>query len=59
MEEKMQSVVSYIDRGMYGKADYRGNCSGYVIKDLISIFIHIQNLKSLLRFFLEEERDKM
>lgn len=34
----MQSVVSYKDRGVYGEANYRGNCSGFVIKDLIKHF---------------------
>ena len=32
----MQSIVSYPDRGPYGRNDYRGNCSGLLIKDLIS-----------------------
>ena len=31
----MNSVISYPDRGQYGRNEYRGNCSGYVIKDLI------------------------
>lgn len=31
----MQSIVSYPDRGPYGKNTYRGNCSGILIKDLI------------------------
>lgn len=31
----MQSIVSYPDRGNYGKNSYRGNCSGLLIKDLI------------------------
>jgi len=31
----MDSVISYKDRGPYGNNSYRGNCSGYVIKDLI------------------------
>ena len=34
----MQSVISYKDRGNYGNSKYRGNCSGNVIKDLISQF---------------------
>ena len=29
----MQSIVSYPDRGTYGRNDYRGNCSGLLIKD--------------------------
>lgn len=47
----MQSVVSYIDRGMYGKADYRGNCSGYVIKDLISYFYPYSRPKKFVEIF--------
>ena len=32
----MESIVSYPDRGNYGKNSYRGNCSGRLIKDLIA-----------------------
>lgn len=32
----MRSVVSYPERGNYGKSSYRGNCSGKLIEDLIS-----------------------
>ena len=32
------SVVSYPDRGPWGDARYRGNCSGYLVKDLILRF---------------------
>ncbi len=32
------SVVSYPDRGPWGDASYRGNCSGYLVKDLILRF---------------------
>ena len=31
----MQSVVSYPDRGKYGNPNYRGNCSGKLIEDII------------------------
>ena len=31
----MESIVSYPDRGPYGRNTYRGNCSGLLIKDLI------------------------
>lgn len=31
----MQSIVSYPVRGNYGRNDYRGNCSGLLIKDII------------------------
>lgn len=30
------SVVSYPDRGKYGKSSYRGNCSGHIIKDMLN-----------------------
>ena len=32
------SVVSYPDRGPWGDARYRGNCTGYIVKDLILRF---------------------
>ncbi len=32
----MQSIVSYPDRGTYGRNSYRGNCSGLLIKEIIS-----------------------
>lgn len=32
----MQSIVSYQDRGSYGRNTYRGNCSGRLIKDIIN-----------------------
>lgn len=32
------SVVSYPERGNFGRADYRGNCTGYLIKDIINFF---------------------
>ena len=34
----MESIISYKNRGCYGNSLYRGNCSGYVIKDLIEQF---------------------
>ncbi len=34
----MKSVVSYPNRGHWGKNDWRGNMSGYVVKDLIEHF---------------------
>jgi len=34
----MQSVVSYPDRGPWGRWDYRGNMSGYLVVDLIRQF---------------------
>lgn len=32
------SVVSYLDRGPYGKSSYRGNVTGYLIKDYLTKF---------------------
>ena len=32
----MNTIVSYPDRGDYGKNSYRGNCSGRLIEDIIS-----------------------
>ena len=34
----LQSIVSFPERGHWGNARYRGNCSGYVIKSLIEHF---------------------
>ena len=34
----MKSIVSYPKRGKWGKSNYRGNCSGYIIQDLIDQF---------------------
>lgn len=34
----MQSVVSYPDRGKWGRSSWRGNTSGYLIADLIDQF---------------------
>lgn len=44
----MESIVSYPDRGNYGKNTYRGNCSGLLIKDIISQY----NLKGLSDFMV-------
>src|SRR5690606_21231615 len=30
--------LSYQNRGKWGKSSYRGNCSGYVIKDLLEFY---------------------
>ncbi len=35
---KITSIASYPDRGPYGNNKYRGNCSGYLIKDLLEHF---------------------
>lgn len=34
----MKSVLSYPSRGKWGLATYRGNCSGYLIKDLLEFY---------------------
>lgn len=34
----MESIISFPDRGPYGKSSYRGNCSGYVQKSLFEQF---------------------
>lgn len=34
----MNSILSYPYRGHYGSAYYRGNCSGFVIKDLLTFY---------------------
>lgn len=34
----MKSIVSYPERGQYGKSTYRGNCSGKIIEDLCKQF---------------------
>ncbi|MFW5962000.1 MAG: DNA methylase N-4/N-6 [bacterium] len=33
----MTSVVSYPTRGKWGKSKYRGNCSGFIVKDLLEL----------------------
>ena len=44
----MESIVSYPDRGPYGNNSYRGNCSGLLIKDIISQY----RLKGLSDFMV-------
>lgn len=34
----MKSIISYPDRGSWGRREWRGNCSGYLIKDIILQF---------------------
>ena len=36
--KQLCSVVSYPSRGPWGDAQYRGNCSGFLVKDLILRF---------------------
>lgn len=47
----MQSVITYLNRGNYGNALYRGNCSGYVIKDLIMHFYPTSKPKKFVEIF--------
>ena len=47
----MQSVISYKERGNYGNSSYRGNCSGYVIKDLIEHFYPSSKPKKFVEVF--------
>lgn len=35
---QLQSIITYPDRGTWGDSNYRGNCSGHVILDLINHF---------------------
>jgi len=61
--KSLRSVVSYPDRGPWGDASYRGNCSGYLVKDLNgqfffrgdirhcgtdNIFFNARNIKSMM-----------
>lgn len=34
----MNSILSYPIRGPYGNANYRGNCTGYLIKDILQYY---------------------
>lgn len=34
----MNSILSYPNRGPYGDSKYKGNCSGYIIKDLLEYY---------------------
>lgn len=43
----MQSIVSYPERGTYGRNDYRGNCTGLLIKDLIKQY-RLKGLSDLM-----------
>ncbi len=47
----MQSIVSYKDRGNYGDSKYRGNCSGYIIRDLINQFYPTSKPKKFVEIF--------
>ena len=47
----MQSIVSYKERGRYGNPNYRGNCSGFIIKDLIEHFYPKTKPKKFIEIF--------
>jgi len=47
----MQSIISYPKRGHWGDSSYRGNTSGYVIKDLIQHFFPSQPPKQFIEVF--------
>lgn len=47
----MKSILSYPDRGKWGNSQYRGNCSGYVIKDLLQFYFPNQRPKQFIEVF--------
>lgn len=47
----MQSVISYKNRGKYGNNLYRGNCTGYIIKDLLKQFYPNSTPKKFIEIF--------
>lgn len=47
----MQSIVSYENRGNYGDSKYRGNCTGYIIKDLINYLYPNSKPKKFVEVF--------
>lgn len=47
----MESIISYKERGAWGDSNYRGNCSGYVIKDLIENFYPKDKPKKFIEVF--------
>jgi len=47
----MNSIISYKERGPYGNSNYRGNCSGYVIKDLIKYYYKDSKPKKFIEIF--------
>lgn len=47
----MESIISYKERGKYGNALYRGNCSGFIIKDLIKQFYTNSMPKKFIEVF--------
>ena len=47
----MNSIVSYKERGIFGDSNYRGNCSGFIIKDLIEHFYPESKPKKFVEVF--------
>lgn len=47
----MNSLISYPNRGKWGNSSYRGNCSGHVIKDLITHFFPNSKPKQFIEVF--------
>lgn len=47
----MNSIVSYKERGEYGNPNYRGNCSGFIIKDIIQQFYPNSKPKKFIEIF--------
>lgn len=47
----MKSILSYPDRGKWGNSQYRGNCSGYVIKDLLQFYFPNNPPKQFIEVF--------
>lgn len=47
----MQSIVSYKNRGNFGDSKYRGNCTGFIIKDLINNYYPTSKPKKFVEIF--------
>jgi len=47
----MKSIISYPNRGKWGNSSYRGNCSGYVIRDLLLHFFPNGKPKKFIEVF--------
>src|SRR5690625_2543418 len=47
----MNSIISYPNRGKWGSSSYRGNTSGYVIKDLITHFFPNKKPRKFIEIF--------
>lgn len=47
----MNSILSYKERGPFGNSNYRGNCSGFVIKDLIQHYYPGTKPKKFIEIF--------